>query len=148
MNLPTTLDQLENAQLIRHLVEAEPAYTFRHTLTQESAYESLLKNPRREIHRAVAQAYETIYADRCADEFAAILAQHYAEAGYEERALIYATQAGDVAARVYANAEAIAFYTQAIEIATRRDEKTAALIHLFTRRGRAYELSGDYVRGQ
>ncbi len=146
MNLPITLDQLENAQLIRHLVEAEPAYTFRHTLTQEFAYESLLKNPRRDIHRAVAQAYEKIYADRCADEFAAILARHYAEAGDEERALAYATQAGDVASRVYANTEAIAFYTQAIEIAMRRAENTTQLIHLFTRRGRAHELAGDYAR--
>jgi tetratricopeptide (TPR) repeat protein len=146
MNLPITLGQLESAQLIRHLVEAEPAYAFRHTLTQEFAYESLLKNPRREIHRAVAQAYEKIYADRCADEFAAILAQHYAEAGDEEQALIYATRAGDVAARVYASTEAIAFYTQAIEIATRRAENTAQLTHLFTRRGRAHELTGDYAR--
>jgi predicted ATPase len=44
------LDQLESAQLLRYLVEEERVYIFRHTLTQESTYDSLLKNRRREIH--------------------------------------------------------------------------------------------------
>ena len=75
MNLAFTLDQLESAQLLRPLAEAETAYTFRHTLTQESAYDSLLHAQRRDMHRRVAQAYKTTYgAERCMDEFAAILA--------------------------------------------------------------------------
>jgi hypothetical protein len=44
MNLQTQLAQLETAQLVHHLADEEPAYIFRHTLTQESAYDSLLKN--------------------------------------------------------------------------------------------------------
>jgi predicted ATPase len=133
MNLQTQLAQLETAQLVHHLAEEEPAYVFRHTLTQESAYDSLLKNQRREIHRTVAHAYEKIYADRCMDEFAAVLARHYAEAGDDEQALVYSTHAGDVAARIYANTEAIAFYTQALDIAKQRADNTAQLIYLYTR---------------
>jgi tetratricopeptide (TPR) repeat protein len=146
MNVPLTLDQLENAQLLRPLVEAEPAYAFRHTLTQESAYASLLKHQRREIHRAVAQAYEKIYGDRCTDEFAAILARHYSEAGDAEQTLVYAAHAGDAAARIYANTEAISFYTQALDLAKPRAENTPQLISLYTRLGRAYELSENYPR--
>ena len=145
-SLAAQLDQLESAQLVRHLIEEEPAYTFRHTLTQEASYDSLLKNQRREIHRAVAQAYEKVYADRCLDEFAAILARHYAEAGDAEQTLVFASHAGDVAARVYANTEAIAFYSQALGIAKERTDNAAKLISLYTRLGRAYELAADYPR--
>lgn len=143
-NLGAQLERLENTQLVRQVVEAEPAYIFRHTLTQESAYDSLLKNQRREIHRAVGQAYEQVYADRCMDEFAAILARHYTEAGDDSKTLEYATHAGNVAARVYANTEAIAFYTQALKIAQQREHDTTQLITLCTQLGRVHELAEDY----
>lgn len=143
-NLRVQLAQLEESQLLRQVIDEEPAYIFRHTLTQESAYDSLLKNQRREIHRAVGEAYEQVYADRCMDEFAAILARHYAEAGDDSKTLEYATHAGNVAARVYANTEAIAFYTQALEIARQREHDTAQLIALGTQLGRVYELAEDY----
>ena len=64
MNLDAQLNQLESAQLVWRLVEEDPAYTFRHAFIQESAYESLLKNQRREIHLQVAKAIEAIYAER------------------------------------------------------------------------------------
>lgn len=138
MILDATLVQLETAQLVRRMAEDETTYIFKHTLTQEAAYQSLLQKQRREIHRRVAQAYEAQYADRCLDEFAAILAQHYAEAGDDARALDYSIRAGDAAARTYANAEAIAAYSQAIEIAQRTGR--ASLKELYLKRGRVYEL--------
>ncbi len=94
----------------------------------------------------MAQAYETLYADQCLDEYAPILARHYGQAGDDDRALMYAIQAGDAAARVYAHAEAIAYFSQAIAIARSRADNTAELIHLYTRRGRAFELSPNYPR--
>jgi predicted ATPase len=48
--LDTALTQLENAQLVRRLAEEELAYLFKHALTHETAYESLLHKKRREIH--------------------------------------------------------------------------------------------------
>jgi tetratricopeptide (TPR) repeat protein len=140
------LAQLESAQLVRPTGDEEGAYLFKHALTWDAAYQSLLVKQRRRIHRLVAQAYQAEYAPRCLDEFAAILAHHYAEAGDDEQALVYATRAGDAAAHLYANTEAIAFYTQAIEIARRQSDNTAQLIHLYTRRGRAFELMADYDR--
>ncbi len=146
MNLDPLLTQLENAQLLHRLGESpDLVYVFKHVLTQEAAYESLLAKNRREIHRRVARAYEEIYAIRCQEEFAAILAEHYAAAGDAVKTFEYAIRAGDAAARLYANAEAIMHYSRALEVAPRSAPITSQqLTHLYLQRGRALELNGQY----
>lgn len=111
-SLATQLDQLENAQLVLRLSEDEGAYLFKHALTQESAYQSLLLKKRREIHRHVAEAFERLYPDR-SDEFAAVLSAHYAEAGDQIKTASYATRAGDRAARISAYVEARVHFSEA-----------------------------------
>ncbi len=117
------LVQLESAELVYRLPEEELAYFFKHALTQESAYASLLLKRRREIHRRVADAYEQLYPDRL-DENAALLAQHYAQAGDNAKTFVYAVRAGDAAARIFAYPEADAHYAQAL-VALRRLPDTA-----------------------
>ncbi|CAG1007193.1 hypothetical protein ANRL4_03716 [Anaerolineae bacterium] len=144
MALEQTLTQLEGAQLVRQLEQVEATYQFRHTLTQETVYQSLLRSTRREVHLRVAQAYEEIAVDQL-DEFAALLAQHYGEAGEDAKTLEYATRAGNAAARVYAHTEAETHYARAIEIAKRgAAHDRASLQDLFLKRGRVLELSGRY----
>ena len=149
MNLEHQLTQLEAAQLLRILADADKAYLFRHTLVQETAYGSLLVKNRREVHRQVARCHEQLFADRL-EEYAALLAHHYGEAGDSEATLKYAIMAGDVAFERNANTEAIEHYSSALRILTRPSELltttdiSARLIHLYTRRGRALELSGHY----
>lgn len=145
LDLDGQLIQLEKSDLVRRLSEAELAYLFKHTLTQETAYESLLLKTRREIHLKVAKSYEKFYGDRL-DEFAALLAQHYGEAGEDDKTLEYEIRAGDVAARQYANAEAVMHYSGAIKVALRQNSSGAPLLRdMFLKRGRAFELSGKYV---
>lgn len=144
-DLDGQLTQLEKSDLVRRLSESELAYLFKHTLTQETAYESLLLKTRREIHLKVAQSYEKFYGDRL-DEFAALLAQHYGEAQEDEKTLEYEIRAGDVAARQYANAEAVMHYSGAIELAQRDIGSGRPLLReLYLKRGRAHELSGKYL---
>lgn len=140
MKIENTLAQLETTQLVRRSGEEVATYIFKNTLTQETAYQSLLQKQRREIHRHVARAYESEYGNQCLDDYAGILAQHYAQAGDDGNALVYATRAGDLAARVYANAEAIAFYAQALDAAKRNGATTEQFIHLYTKRGRVLEV--------
>jgi predicted ATPase len=99
LTLGAQLDRLENAQLLRRADDSELAYSFKHTLTQKTAYQSLLQKRRREVHRIVAEAYESAYAESLA-QFAPVLAKHYAESGDESKTLTYATLAGDEAAQV------------------------------------------------
>ena len=69
-------------------VGTEDEYTFRHNLVQEAAYQSLLRDDRRDLHRAAAEALERLYPDLTID-LAHLLAHHYHEAGDTSRSLRY-----------------------------------------------------------
>lgn len=149
MNLDSQLLQLENQEIVRRLAEPDLAFLFKHALTQETAYQSLLKKTRRDIHLQVASTIESLFADQL-DGNAALLARHYAEAGDDAKTLEYATRAGDVSARVYANAEAVAHYSTAIDAAKRMGARHASPLHesplreLYLKRGREQELASQF----
>jgi predicted ATPase len=144
MSLAADLVQLETADLVRRLEEAELTYQFRHALTQDAAYALLLKPDRVRLHRVIAQAYETFYADRL-DEYASVLAEHYAVAGSDAKAMEYSMRAGDVAGRVYAHTEALAQYTRALSLARRVPGAHSQLLcDLLQHRGRVLELSSQF----
>jgi class 3 adenylate cyclase/tetratricopeptide (TPR) repeat protein len=108
------LVRLERVELIRkrrRLPELE--YIFKHNLVQETTYESILLQRRRELHLRAAQAVEEAFVDRL-PEFYAVLAHHYARANDRENARHYLLAAGAEAARVAADAEALAHYEQAL----------------------------------
>jgi len=93
----------------------DQVFVFRHALTQDVAYDSLLVRRRRDLHLRVARALEDLYAGRL-DDMTATLAYHYARTDLIDEAVTWLIRAGDRAARVYANAEAILH----LDIARRR----------------------------
>jgi class 3 adenylate cyclase/tetratricopeptide (TPR) repeat protein len=101
----------------------EPAYVFKHAVIQDVAYQSLLVQRRRQLHRAVAQAIEELYPDRLAEHYEE-LAHHFAQAEDWAKVLEYSVLAGDRAAHAFANVEARRHYVRAIEAA---DHVTPAL---------------------
>jgi tetratricopeptide (TPR) repeat protein len=154
MTLRSQLLALESSGLIAvAATQPELEYLFRHALIHDAAYASLVKFDRIELHRVVGETLERLYPDRSASqELAPRLAEHFYEAGDDERALKYFTLAGDAAARVYANAEALLHYTRALDIVKRlalQDRPPLpgemSLQRLYLRRGRTLELSGQYA---
>ena len=103
----------------------ELEYIFKHALTREVAYNSLLIKKRKETHENVGQAIETIYKDRL-EEFYEMLAYHYSLSENFQKAYHYLKLSGDKAARNYANREAIWFYQEALKMldAQPESEKT------------------------
>ena len=93
----------------------EIEYIFRHTLTQEVAYNSLLIKNRKKIHEKIGRAIEQIYQDRL-EEFYEILAYHYAKSESSEKAYHYLKLSGKKATRNYSNWEAFCFYREAIDV--------------------------------
>ncbi|MGO9145799.1 MAG: adenylate/guanylate cyclase domain-containing protein [Desulfomonilia bacterium] len=93
----------------------ELEYIFKHALTRDVAYNSLLIKKRKETHENVGQAIETIYKDRL-EEFYEILAYHYALSENTQKACHYLKLSGDKAAKSYANWEAIRFYQEALKV--------------------------------
>lgn len=83
----------------------EPLYFFKHGLTQESVYQSLLKGRRQALHAAAGRAFEVIYRDRLSDAYDS-LAYHYSKTGEMEKAVSYLSLSAESAARGYAHAEA------------------------------------------
>jgi class 3 adenylate cyclase/tetratricopeptide (TPR) repeat protein len=142
--LDRQLDTLQRAGLIQEAARVpELQYTFRHALTRDAAYASILHRRRREFHRCVAEAIERLFPQRL-EEQADRLAHHYAQARDDQHALKYYTLAGDRAARVYANLAAEAHYGRAIALARHLDDAQGQLIDLYTCRGRVLEVAGRY----
>lgn len=143
--LAAQLSHIEQAGLIQR-AEPEPdlAYRFKHALTQESAYRSFLHRAVREVHRRVAETYESLYPDQL-DEYAALLAAHYAEAGDESKTLVFSRRAAERASRVHANPEAFIHLSRALEMAQRTSADASTVQDIFTRRGRVLELMGRYA---
>ncbi|MGB8647371.1 MAG: adenylate/guanylate cyclase domain-containing protein [Anaerolineae bacterium] len=116
--LDMNLSQLERGELIRERTRLpEVEYIFKHALTQEVAYSTLLAPRRKELHRKVGAALESIFADRI-NEFRSIIAEHYWRGEEWDKAVAYLTAAGDAATRLYANAEARLHYGRALEAFT------------------------------
>ena len=93
----------------------ELEYIFKHALTQEVAYNSLLQKRRKEIHEKIARAIEQIYAERL-EEFYEILAYHYLKAENAAKSYQYLKLSGGKAIDKCANREAFRFYSEAIEV--------------------------------
>ncbi len=91
----------------------ELEYTFKHALTHQVAYESLLQEHRRDIHARIVEAFEQLYADR-RDEQIERLAHHALRGEVWEKALPYFRQAGIKAAASSAYREAVTCFEQAL----------------------------------
>ena len=88
-------------------------YTFKHALTHEVAYGSLLQERRRELHGRIVGAIERLYRERLA-EYVGRLADHAIRAERWEDAVRYARQAGARSVERVANTEALHRYDQAL----------------------------------
>ena len=84
---------------------AERAYVFKHALTQEVAYDSVLTPRRRALHEAAGQAIESLYPERT-EEHCEVLAHHYSRSGNVDKALHYLDRANSKAAKASAMQEA------------------------------------------
>jgi hypothetical protein len=98
-------------------------YIFKHAITQDVAYNSLLVASRKELHAKAARALETLFPDRL-DELSAPLGYHFERAGDAGPAAYYLGRAAERAQATFANTEALAFYQSAIAQIQRVDSAT------------------------
>lgn len=112
--LQTALAQLADAELVYvRGLPPEATYTFKHALVRDTAYESLLKSRRRELHRAIAQALTGRFA-ALVEAQPEVVAQHWEAANEAERAGSAWQEAGDRAKRRSAMMEAERHYRRAL----------------------------------
>jgi DNA-binding SARP family transcriptional activator/predicted ATPase len=110
------LAKLSDAELV--YVQGTPPhsrYFFKHALVQDAAYASILRNRRAALHGRVAQAIEAELPEQAELE-PEVVAQHFAAAGDNEKALLYWTRAAELAARRWAYRDAVAYIDNALEM--------------------------------
>ncbi len=145
-------------------------YIFRHNVTQEVAYDTLLESQRRDLHFAVGATLERLQPEEVEQ-----IAYHYSRSHSRDKALLYLDRAAHKTQREYANETALAYYTQALALEEnwtwrrgeveilhtlgRREEQHTALsklenapgapisvvAHLW---GEYFETTGEYERAQ
>jgi class 3 adenylate cyclase/tetratricopeptide (TPR) repeat protein len=143
-DIDEALDALEARGLVRRRgesrVEGDVEYSFKHIVTRDTAYGTLPRARRRELHAAAAAFIED--ATSGSSELAWLLAHHWREAGEPERAVGYLLAAADRARDALATEETFDLYTRALELA--RTDVDRRRIRL--ERGLALEQLEDYAR--
>ena len=121
---------LTNLQASSFLYETslfpERVYTFKHALTHEVAYGSLLQERRRALHARIVEVLEALYPDRLAEQVDR-LAHHAVRGQVWDKALRYLRQAGVKATERSANSEAVVYFEQALEALTHLPESRSTL---------------------
>ena len=136
-------------RLIAHLLELkrleflfersgdEPVYVFKHALTQDVAYATLLTSRRNALHEAAGGALEVLYADRLEQVYDR-LAHHFSRTDRHEKAIEYLTRFAERAVRSYAHAEAAEAlreaisHTERLPVGESRDRMTMDLVMRLT----------------
>jgi class 3 adenylate cyclase/tetratricopeptide (TPR) repeat protein len=115
-DINSKLSYLKEIQLIRERRRMEELeYLFKHALTQEAAYESILLQRRREIHLEVADAIIEVFNERL-PEFYGMLAFHYSKCENLEKAEEYLRKAGEEALKASASIEALNYCQEALKL--------------------------------
>jgi len=127
----------------------ELEYIFKHALTQEVAYNSLLLKRRKEIHQRIGKAIEELYPDRL-EEFYETLAYHYKQGESLNKALDYFIKAGEKSYDRYAVEESHQYFKEAYDILSKKVGRTkdedCLLIDLLIKWAYAFYHRGD-MRG-
>jgi class 3 adenylate cyclase/predicted ATPase len=110
------LDELQLGEFIyEQPAVGDVEYTFKHALTQEVAYNSILGDRRKLLHERIGAALESIYADSL-DDHVAELAHHYARSSNPGKALEYCLRAVRQCVDRGSYAEAVAQFESGLEL--------------------------------
>jgi class 3 adenylate cyclase/tetratricopeptide (TPR) repeat protein len=133
-DLRAELDRLVGAGLLFHRGDAAGgAYIFKHALIQDSAYQSLLRKTRQEVHQRIAQALKERFPT-LAETQPELLAQHYAGAGMPKEGIRQWELVGQQAIARSAYGEAVTAFENARELlvtlpgSEERDRKEVELL--------------------
>jgi class 3 adenylate cyclase/tetratricopeptide (TPR) repeat protein len=113
--LQRSLAHLQGAELLYEMqLFPDPVYTFKHALTHDVAYNSLLLEQRRVLHARIVEALEALAPDRIAEQVER-LAHHTLRGEVWDKAFTYCRQAGAKAYAGSAYREAVGYWEQALE---------------------------------
>lgn len=142
-SLDEYLGQLQEAELIRERAgEAGAEYIFKHVLTMEAAYNSLLHQQRKVYHRQVGDFMARLYWTR-GEEYASLVAEHYYLGEAWDRALTYLHRAAEASINAFQISEARNYYSRALEVLNLVDTNDPTIqLELYEGRGKMHARLG------
>ena len=125
--LQNELIALQRAGLIYERANVEDLgmeYVFDSSLIRDVVYESLLSNQRTTYHLKIAEYFEDLVFREGKRRYYNILAHHYRLAGNINKELFYTLQAAQHAQNIYANVEALGYYSRALDLLDQIEKET------------------------
>ena len=123
--------------------ESDLDFLFKHVITREVAYETMLHSQRRQLHGTIGTALEN-RGNNSEGEIVDLLAYHYARSDKRDKALHYLQRAGQKALAGYANEAAISYFNEALTVAEELDN-VKVQYSLLTGRERAFDRLGNRI---
>jgi class 3 adenylate cyclase/tetratricopeptide (TPR) repeat protein len=146
--IDTCMRSLEQMDFIRaKALHPDLEYVFKHALTQEVAYNGLLKSHRREIHERIALVMEQLFSDRLLECYET-LAYHFSKGSSVFKAVEYLVKSGEKSHMRYSLEEAHQYFKEAYELLSGKDgrtrEKNQLIIDLLIKWGYVHNCRADY----
>jgi serine/threonine protein kinase/predicted ATPase len=155
-SLEESLDKLLAEGLLIVIYEREDMleYTFKHSMTYEVVYNSMVEEMLKEVHGMVGESIEFLYGDRI-EEYYEILANHFELAANLDKCIHYYELSGDKLAKAYINKEALDCYHKCVFALKKEAELTnieqsvvnQKLSDIYYKAGMIYYYSSDWDRG-
>lgn len=135
--------ELVGAQLV--VEEGVDQFSFRHALTREAVYSTLLRTERKRLHQSIAESFERIHEDS-RDSYISELAYHFFQAEVWNQTRDYSAQAGKRAIALYAPREAVEYFSHALKAEQELGQSQSC--ELLRLRGQAYEVLGEFDKAR
>jgi class 3 adenylate cyclase/tetratricopeptide (TPR) repeat protein len=146
--LEKRFNDLERIDLVHaRTIVPELEFAFKHALTQEVSYKSLLRSERTEIHERIAAVMEALFTDRIA-EFYETLAFHYQRGRSPFKAVRYLVKSGEKSLKRCALVESQAYFEDAFTLLKQMDAEDprvqAALVEVLYQWSFVFYYLGDF----
>lgn len=138
------MERMLKAGLVKErMIRGEGVYSFADIIVRDVVYEEVSFSRRKRLHRVVGPALEKVYAEKI-DKHLGELALHFLEGGDKDKALDYFLKAGEKAANVYANNEAVSYFQSALKLLEEKKGEPRERARVLERLGDVKSIVGEY----
>ena len=138
------LEKMLKTGLVKEkLSRGEGIFSFADVIVRDVVHEEVSLLRHKKLHNTVGCALEKVYA-KDPDEHLGELAYHFLEGGDKEKALDYFLKAGERAAKIYANGEAVSYIQSALGLLEDKEDEPRKKACLLEKLGDVKKLIGDY----
>jgi len=125
------------------VIRGQDVYSFADIIIRDVVHEEVSHLRHKKLHGVVGSALEKAYANKI-DEHFGELALHFLESGDKNKALEYFLKAGEKAAKIYANTEAVSYFQSALRLLEEKEGEYREKARVLETLGDIKRLVGEY----